>query len=36
MANWKYNLRTEGKTLRKLINKEGDTIEGFVMEEVKR
>lgn len=31
MANWKYNLRFEGKTLRELINKEnGETIENVI------
>lgn len=31
MANWKYNLRFEGKALRELINKEdGETIENVI------
>lgn len=31
MANWKYNLRFEGKVLRELINKEdGETIENVI------
>lgn len=31
MANWKYNLRFEGKALRELINKEdGQTVENVI------